>query len=153
LLRVAPYCVPGSVGVVSGARGLRVARSFEYETLVCDTSGGRASSAAQTQEFVCLFPSQNLRPETGTGAWLVRQWREDAIREGDRGVATKAKVTEEGLLIPKEVTDRALGEGSEEVEIFEEPGRLVVAMAGNDGERESAEIPLEPVLQRSGCPR
>jgi hypothetical protein len=44
-------------------------------------------------------------------------------------VATKARVTEEGLLIPKEVTDRALGEGSGEVEILEEPGRLVVAAA------------------------
>jgi hypothetical protein len=63
-------------------------------------------------------------------------------------VTTKAKVTEEGLLIPKEVTDRALGEGSEEVEIFEEPGRLVVATAGNDEERASAGIPLEedPIL-------
>ena len=44
-------------------------------------------------------------------------------------MATKVRVTEEGLLIPKEVTDRALGEGSEEVEILEEPGRLVVAAA------------------------
>ena len=44
-------------------------------------------------------------------------------------MTTKAKVTEEGLLIPKEVADRALGKGSEEVEIFEEPGRLVVATA------------------------
>ena len=50
-------------------------------------------------------------------------------------MTTKAKVTEEGLLIPKEVTDRALGEGSEEVEIFEEPGRLVVATARKAGER------------------
>ena len=55
----------------------------------------------------------------------------------------KAKVTEEGLLIPKEVTDRALGEGSEEVEIFEEPGRLVVATTGKAGERPSAEVPPE----------
>ena len=63
-------------------------------------------------------------------------------------MATKAKVTEEGLLIPKEVTDRALGEGSKEVEIFEEPGRLVVATVGKAGERESAGIPLEkdPIL-------
>ena len=53
-------------------------------------------------------------------------------------MATKAKVTEEGLLIPKEVTDRALGEGSEEVEIFEEPGLLVVATARKAGERASA---------------
>jgi hypothetical protein len=63
-------------------------------------------------------------------------------------VTTKAKVTEEGLLIPKEVTDRALGEGSEEVEIFEEPGRLVVATARKAGDRESAGIPSEedPIL-------
>jgi hypothetical protein len=63
-------------------------------------------------------------------------------------VATKARVTEEGLLIPKEVTDRALGEGSEEVEILEEPGRLVVAAAGRARERASAGIPSEedPIL-------
>jgi hypothetical protein len=63
-------------------------------------------------------------------------------------VTTKAKVTEEGLLIPKEVTDRALGEGSEEVEIFEEPGRLVVATAGKAEERASSGSPSEedPIL-------
>ena len=63
-------------------------------------------------------------------------------------MTTKARVTEEGLLIPKEVTDRALGEDSEEVEIFEEPGRLVVATVGVAGERESARIPLveDPIL-------
>ena len=63
-------------------------------------------------------------------------------------MTTKARVTEEGLLIPKEVTDRALGEGSEEVEIFEEPGRLVVATARKAGEPASAEAPLEedPIL-------
>jgi hypothetical protein len=48
-------------------------------------------------------------------------------------VTTKAKVTKEGLLIPKEVADRALGAGSGEVEILEEPGRLVVAAAGRTG--------------------
>ena len=58
-------------------------------------------------------------------------------------MTTKAKVTEEGLLIPKVVTDRVLGEGSEEVEIFEEPGRLVVATAGEAGERASSKVPLE----------
>ena len=68
----------------------------------------------------------------------MRQWCELVIREGDCDVATKVKVTEEGLLIPKEVTDRVLGEGSEEVEIFEEPGRLVVATVGEAGELESA---------------
>jgi hypothetical protein len=63
-------------------------------------------------------------------------------------VTPKAKITEEGLLIPKEVTDRVLGEGSEEVEIFEEPRRLVVATVGKAGEREAAGIPLEedPIL-------
>ena len=63
-------------------------------------------------------------------------------------MTTKAKVTEEGLLIPKEVTDRALGEGSEEVEIFEEPGRLVVAAVGEAGKQESAGLPSEedPIL-------
>jgi DNA invertase Pin-like site-specific DNA recombinase len=35
-------------------------------------------------------------------------------------VATKAKVTGEGLLIPKEVTDGAFGRDSAEVEVFEE---------------------------------
>jgi hypothetical protein len=59
-------------------------------------------------------------------------------------VTTKAKVTEKGLLIPKEVTDRALGEGAEEVEIFEEPGRLVVATAGKaGGQASSGSLPGE----------
>lgn len=44
-------------------------------------------------------------------------------------MAVKAKVTKEGLLIPREVAERALGEGSEEVEIFEEPGRLLISPA------------------------
>ena len=63
-------------------------------------------------------------------------------------MTTKAKVTEEGLLIPKEVADRALGDGSEEVEIFEEPGRLVVATARKAAEREPAGITSEedPIL-------
>lgn len=38
----------------------------------------------------------------------------------------KVKVTKKGLLIPKEVIDRL---GSEEVEIFEEPGRLLISPA------------------------
>jgi hypothetical protein len=59
---------------------------------------------------------------------------EDRIGEGERGVTTKVKVTKEGLLIPKEVADRVLGEGSGEVEILEEPGRLVVAAAGRTGD-------------------
>ena len=44
-------------------------------------------------------------------------------------MAIRAKMTKEGLLIPREVAERALA-GSEEAEIFEEPGRLVVAAAG-----------------------
>ena len=38
----------------------------------------------------------------------------------------KVKVTKDGLLIPKEVTDRL---GSDEVEIFEEPGRVLISPA------------------------
>ncbi len=45
-------------------------------------------------------------------------------------MAIRVKITEEGLLIPKEVAERALGQGSEEVEIFEEPGRLLISPAG-----------------------
>ncbi|CAN5572983.1 hypothetical protein BH24ACT22_BH24ACT22_11730 [soil metagenome] len=50
----------------------------------------------------------------------------------------KVKVTEDGLLIPKEVAERL---GSDEVEVFEEPGRLLIvadtastgrAVAGSD---------------------
>jgi hypothetical protein len=63
-------------------------------------------------------------------------------------VATKVRVTEEGLLIPKEVTDRALGEGLEEVEILEEDGRLVVAAAEKVGGRATVETPADedPIL-------
>ena len=63
-------------------------------------------------------------------------------------MATKVRVTEEGLLIPKEVTDRALGEDLEEVEILEENGRLVVAAAEKDGDQATVETPLEedPIL-------
>lgn len=39
----------------------------------------------------------------------------------------KARITEKGLLIPRDVVERL---GSEEVEIFEEPGRLLIAPAG-----------------------
>ncbi|CAN5543946.1 hypothetical protein BH24ACT21_BH24ACT21_12370 [soil metagenome] len=35
----------------------------------------------------------------------------------------RVKVTKEGLLIPKEVAERL---GSDEVEVFEEPGRLLI---------------------------
>ena len=63
-------------------------------------------------------------------------------------MATKVRVTEKGLLIPKEVTDRTLGEGLEEVEILEEDGRLVIAAAENDRDRARSETPLEedPIL-------
>lgn len=55
-------------------------------------------------------------------------------------VTTKARVTKEGLLIPKEVADRALGEGSGEVEILEEPGRLlIVAEQATAGDADVAE--------------
>lgn len=45
----------------------------------------------------------------------------------------KVKVTDEGLLIPRELAERL---GSNEVEVFEEPGRLVV-IAGSTSSRES----------------
>ena len=63
-------------------------------------------------------------------------------------MATKARLTEEGLLIPKEMTDRTLGKGLEEVEILEEDGRLVVAAAQGDGDRATAETPAheDPIL-------
>ena len=59
-------------------------------------------------------------------------------------MTTKARVTKEGLLIPKDVADRALGEGSGEVEILEEPGRLLIvagseATAGGDDAAEGSE--------------
>jgi hypothetical protein len=61
----------------------------------------------------------------------------------------KMKVTKEGLLIPKDVTERL---GSEEVEVFEEPGRLViVAEPASPGDTEShpgpvAEPDEDPIL-------
>lgn len=60
-------------------------------------------------------------------------------------MAIKAKVTEEGLLIPREVAERL---GSEEVEILEEPGRLVVAAAGKTADRAAAGTPRaeDPIL-------
>ena len=63
-------------------------------------------------------------------------------------MATKVRVTEEGLLIPKEVTDRTLGEGSEEVEILEEPGRLVIAAArkAEDRAADGTVRPEDPIL-------
>ncbi len=78
----------------------------------------------------------------------MRQWCEDVIREGECGMAIRARMKEEGLLIPRDVAERALGEGSEEVEILEEPGRLVVAAVGKARERASAETSPEedPIL-------
>jgi len=61
----------------------------------------------------------------------------------------KMKVTKEGLLIPKEVTERL---GSEEVEVFEEPGRLlIVAEPASPGDTEDHPDPVveageDPIL-------
>lgn len=52
----------------------------------------------------------------------------------------KVKVTKEGLLIPKEVTARALGEGSDEVEVFEEPGRLLIVAEPGNSSSENTEV-------------
>lgn len=43
----------------------------------------------------------------------------------------KARITKDGLLIPKELADTL---GSEEVEITQEPGRLLIEPAGDGGE-------------------
>ncbi len=63
----------------------------------------------------------------------------------------KVKVTEEGLLIPKEVAERL---GSDEVEVFEEPGRLLIVAEpgkpspGDAGRRSGAEAGTDedPIL-------
>lgn len=52
--------------------------------------------------------------------------------EGRFDPLMKARITKEGLLIPREVAERALP-GSEEVEILEEPGRLLIAPASGAG--------------------
>ena len=58
----------------------------------------------------------------------------------------KARITEEGLLIPKEVVERALG-GSVEAEIFEgSDGRLVVALAGDAEGRAGSREGDAPIL-------
>lgn len=49
-------------------------------------------------------------------------------------MSTRVKISKEGLLIPREVAERALGQGSEVVEIFEEPGRLLISTASGTGE-------------------
>lgn len=68
----------------------------------------------------------------------------------------KVKVTKEGLLIPKEVVERL---GSDEVEVFEEPGRLLIVAdsawrgrvgAGSDGREDPilsmGEDPVDDVV-------
>jgi hypothetical protein len=58
-------------------------------------------------------------------------------------MATRVRMTGEGLLIPREVAERALGEGSGEVEVVEEPGRLLIAPAAPAPEdRASGEDPI-----------
>jgi len=42
-------------------------------------------------------------------------------------MAIRAKMTKEGLLIPREVAERVFGKGSEELEISEEPGQLLIS--------------------------
>jgi len=49
-------------------------------------------------------------------------------------MAIKARMTKEGLLIPREVAERVFGEGSEELEISEEPGRLLISPVRGAGE-------------------
>lgn len=115
------------------------------KTLVCGTFGPHPESGTETRPFACLFPFRSLRAETDSCGRVVRQWAQGSIREGERDVAVKAKVTKEGLLIPREVAERALGEGSEEVETFEEPGRLLIsparAVSGSAGGGEEDPIP------------
>lgn len=64
----------------------------------------------------------------------------------------RAKITEEGLLIPREVAERL---GSKEVEILEEPGRLlVVAGDAASGDRAGGSSPGDdPVDPISGLGR
>ncbi len=57
----------------------------------------------------------------------------------------KARIIEEGLLIPREVVDRALP-GSEEVERIEEPGRLLIAPADGARRVEGPEGEEDPIL-------
>jgi virulence-associated protein VagC len=68
--------------------------------------------------------------------------------KGEREVATKARITKDGLLIPKDVAERALGEGHEEVEIVEEPGRLLISPASESGEAREGQVDggKDPIL-------
>jgi hypothetical protein len=131
----------------------------------CDLAGGRLSRSTCPKRSSVIHPG-NTRP-TPLEGWYLRDFFRPEIyapkrtrplglcdngletgSEGARDVATKVRVTEEGLLIPKEVTDRALGEGLEEVEILEEDGRLVVAAAEKVGDRATVETPADedPIL-------
>lgn len=61
----------------------------------------------------------------------------------------KVKVTKEGLLIPKEVAERL---GSDEVEVFEEPGRLlIVAEPASPGDTRP-EAKEDPILSMGEDP-
>jgi len=62
----------------------------------------------------------------------VGQFFEFSACERKQDVTIKAMVTKDGLLIPREMAERALGP-SAEVEISEEPGRLIVAAVGHHG--------------------
>lgn len=53
----------------------------------------------------------------------------------------KVKVTKEGLLIPKEVVERL---GSDEVEVFEEPGRLLIVAEPGTSSSENLKDQSEP---------
>ena len=63
----------------------------------------------------------------------------------------KAKITEEALLIPREIAERLC---SEEVEILEAPGRLLVASSGAasrvSAEGTSPEDPIQGLGRASG---
>lgn len=61
----------------------------------------------------------------------------------------KVKVTKEGLLMPKEVAERL---GSDEVEVFEEPGRLlIIAEPASPGDTRS-EAKEDPILSMGEDP-
>lgn len=60
----------------------------------------------------------------------------------------KVKITDAGLLIPREVAERL---GSDEVEVVEEPGRLVIIAGSSLSEHAGAQPVLElaedPILR------
>ena len=49
-------------------------------------------------------------------------------------MAIRARMTEKELLIHKEVAERVMGEDSHEVEILQEPGRLLISPVGGASE-------------------